>query len=227
MLPRAVDNRYAVIDIGSNTFHLLIVDIDANNSSYQQVFRERVFVYLYEDGRENLGNRKLELAIQTLDYFKNKCNQYGATNTKAVATAAFRNFKNKDEVLKKISAECRLPIEIISGLREAELICKGNQWCLSIPDKTLILDIGGGSIELIPILDGAIHNSFSFQCGISLLRSLFPVDAFRQKERVALMTSYIQETVLTKMNITKSFGISHLLGASGPFEILEQLEDLQ
>ena len=165
-----VHNRVAVIDLGSNTFHLLIVDLDSKRLKF--VYRERSFVYLAQGGKEHINDDRFELGIRVIHDFVNKARNLGVQSIKGVGTSALRSADNAQLFIDRALQECDLEIEVVSGREEAALIYEGVSFELQTKIPMLIMDIGGGSLELIASENNQLSGLDSLPLGISHLRSL-------------------------------------------------------
>lgn len=222
-----MDNkRIAVIDLGSNTFHLLIVETKSGKIDFKEVFREREFIYLAAGGMDTLSDDKIRRALACLSKFKKHCNDHNVDKVVLVGTSALRNASNSLVFLDAVKQALNWEIQIISGDREAELIFLGNQKYLSLPANAVILDIGGGSTETIIIKDGKLHGMASRKLGVSYLRSIFPVDQYNQATRLKMLNDHLDKEWQILRRSETNTTAEALIGASGPFEILEGLEGL-
>ena len=114
--------KIAVVDLGTNTFHLLISDKD-----FQTFHKDKVAVMIGKDGISNgfITIEAQQRALSTLEGFKKVIDQYGASSIYATATSAIRNASNGIELLAKIKDATGIEIRIISGAEEAEYIYHG------------------------------------------------------------------------------------------------------
>jgi len=119
------DNRLAVIDLGSNTFHLLIVDLDVNNQVFSEVLRLREYVYLAQSGIEELSSQAVLRGLKGLALFLEKAKEYSVTKFKIIGTSAIRSASNGGAFVDQVYADFGLKIEVVDGQREAQLIYKG------------------------------------------------------------------------------------------------------
>jgi len=143
--------RYAVIDMGTNTFHLLIVE-QVEHGDWKQVVRHRIFVRLGEDGLRQIGKKAYKRGLDALKVFKTQILATGVKphNIVANGTAALRSAVNAAAFLKDAESITGLKLHVISGEREANLIYKGVRRAVPFPENNvLIMDIGGGSVEFI------------------------------------------------------------------------------
>ena len=227
MLQKQQGTRKAVIDIGSNTFHLLIVDINTDQNLFSEVYRQREFIYLAQHGMALLSDSLIDKALLCLKSFKDTCDSMGVSEITAVGTATIRNISNSHILLEKIKDKTGIDVEVIEGTREAELIYLGNRFGLGDLGGSVIQDIGGGSVELIFVEREGNSAFYSFKIGISQLRHLFPVTDFEQPERVMAIETYLLEQLAVIDRLKAEGNFTRLIGASGPFEILENLEKMK
>jgi exopolyphosphatase/guanosine-5'-triphosphate,3'-diphosphate pyrophosphatase len=142
----------AAIDIGTNSLHMVVVKIDATLPSFTIIAREKETVRL---GDRNLitGDLKPEVmskAIACLGRFKTLAESLGTNSIVAVATSAVRESPNGKEFLHQIEIEVGLIVDLISGPEEARRIYLGVLSGMEFNNKPhIIIDIGGGSTELI------------------------------------------------------------------------------
>ena len=142
----------AAIDIGTNSLHMVVVEIDATLPSFTIIAREKETVRL---GDRNLitGELKPEVmskAIACLGRFKTLANSLGASSIVAVATSAVRESPNGNDFLHQVETEVGLTVDLISGSEEARRIYLGVLSGMEFNNKShIIIDIGGGSTELI------------------------------------------------------------------------------
>lgn len=146
----------AAIDIGTNTFRLLIAEVlrDAhkkNNYNINEICSERIITRLGEGIHESglIKKEAITKGITALKKFSDTISRHNVYKTSVIATSALREAKNRDEFLKKAKEATGLDIEIISGEEEARKTSLGMLLGITIPKTALMADIGGGSTELI------------------------------------------------------------------------------
>jgi exopolyphosphatase/guanosine-5'-triphosphate,3'-diphosphate pyrophosphatase len=158
----------AAVDIGTNTFRLLIAmvrfDRRKNNYAINEMYSERIITRLGEGvcNRGRIKEAAIMKSISTLKKFSEIIDHYGTHKTAALATSALRDALNSDTFLKKAREATGLDIQIIPGEEEAKKTASGMLIGLKVPKTALMADIGGGSTELI----------FSRQREPELVRSL-------------------------------------------------------
>ena len=146
---------YAVIDIGTNTFRLLIADVSPGQGkdtiSFREIHSERIITRLGEGLSEDglLQEEALKRGIDTLRQFSKLIDEHNCEKVLAIATSALRNARNSAEFIANAKESAGIEIEIITGEEEAELTAAGMLIDIDGPGSCLMVDIGGGSTELI------------------------------------------------------------------------------
>lgn len=212
--------RVAVIDLGTNTFHLLIAKIEADGS-FSTVKRIRKYVYIGEDGVDTLGEKPLKRAYETLAEYKIAINEYKAEKVVAFGTAALRTASNGQAFINKVKTEIGIDIQLISGDKEADLIYLGTKQAVPITDENiLIMDIGGGSVEFI------IANQYqkiwakSFPVGVSVLFNRFHKSEPIAKNEIADLTNFLNQHFEPLYAALAENPATILVGASGTFDVI-------
>jgi len=215
-------DRIGIIDLGSNTFHLLIVDTNGNNA-FQNVYKERCFVGLAEEGIENISARAMEKGLNTLANFKSLLQDHKVELYKVTGTAALRSAKNRDIFIDKARDQLGLEIEVIDGEREAELIFKGISLIYPMHGNHLIMDVGGGSVEFILVQDGQNVWSKSSNIGVGVLYNRFHKSDPISTEEISELKSFLEYELADLKTIISNNKIETLVGASGSFEVVESM----
>ncbi|MDQ3897563.1 MAG: Ppx/GppA family phosphatase, partial [Actinomycetota bacterium] len=142
--------RIAAFDLGSNSFHLLVVDAHADGT-FVPLIREKEMLRLGDAvGREGrIPDALADRAVATVDRFRKLALGAGTDEIHARATAALREAENGGEVVDRMAAEAGVKVRVISGLEEARLIFDAVRASVVIdPPPALCLDLGGGSLEV-------------------------------------------------------------------------------
>lgn len=164
--------KLGVIDIGSNSMRLVIVEI--NNQAFKVVDEFKEIVRLGKDmGTDgNLNSKRMKKAVDALTFFKKLCDGLNVDEIIAIATEAVRRASNREEFIRKVYEETKISIEVIDGEMEAYYDFLGAINSLNIKD-CLMIDIGGASTELIEVRNRKIKNSISFPFGALNLAEKF------------------------------------------------------
>jgi len=170
--------KIAAIDIGSNAVRMLICYVISSGDEY--VFQKnsylRLPIRLGEDSFKNgvISNEKIILLTNAILSFKYIMKVHGVKDYKIYATSALRESRNSKEVISIVKKNTDLNIELITGLKEAKIISKGNSLEKIEFNKTfLYVDVGGGSTEFSILRKGKEKMSKSFKIGtVRLLNNL-------------------------------------------------------
>ena len=215
--------NYGVIDLGTNTFHLLIASWKKGEGFREQV-RERRFVKLGEEGLERLGPQAYQRGLQTMREFKQILDSHQVDQLRAIGTAALRTADNGLAFIQEVNEQTGIRVQLIDGDEEARLIHLGVIQAIPFDETPcLIMDIGGGSVELIVADQQEVHWAQSFPVGVAVLQRKFHhSDPIRQRE-VNALRRFLQQELKQLFPILESYPIHELVGASGTFEVLEEL----
>lgn len=212
--------RKAVIDLGTNTFNLLIADI--NNGGFNVVHSEKDGVALGMGGINDgyLSEDAFQRGLNTLKQFKEKCDKLGVVETHAIGTSALRSAFNADDFISAVKTETGFDVEIVSGLREAELIYQGVRWSYDFCDPGCIMDIGGGSTEFIFADKTGVHDLISLNIGVSRIFQQFQCQDPLTDADIWNIEEWLEERTEGFFEGKKS---NLLIGASGSFETFYEL----
>jgi exopolyphosphatase/guanosine-5'-triphosphate,3'-diphosphate pyrophosphatase len=214
--------RRAVIDLGTNTFHLLIADV-ATNGQLTEVYRERIFVKLAEDGIATIGTNPFNRGIAALKHYRKQLDKYGAKDLSAIGTAALRTASNGPEFVTTALQAANINIQLISGDEEADLITSGVLRAIPAPeDRILIMDIGGGSTEYIIADNKGVYWRQSFPIGVSVLFNNFHHSDPITTEEILLLENHLAEVLTPMAEALKQHPTHHLVGAAGTFDVLAE-----
>jgi len=210
----------AVIDLGTNTFHLLIARIQGDQ--IQELYRERRFIKLAAEGIEWIGKEPFQRGIHCLQDYRQIIDTWQVTEIQAIGTAALRTAANGMQFIQAAQQEADIQIRLIDGEEEARLIFRGAN--KAIPDsvqKQVVMDIGGGSVEFI-LSDGkAVRWQKSFPIGVAVLYQQFHENEPITDDEIAALRQYLSTTLQELISLLTQMDIRTLVGASGTFDVLE------
>lgn len=220
-------NRLAVIDLGTNTFHLLIVE--AEGQKFKVLYRERRFIKLAEEGIEKIGTAPFQLAISTMEHYHAVLKQFQVEQIKAFGTAALRTASNGKMLMELIEVKTGIKVQLISGAREAALIHKGVAQAFAIGEENvLIMDIGGGSVEFIIANQQEVIWAKSFPIGVAVLFHQFHKSDPISADEIDALKTYLKQMLMPlDTALATNEAIQYLIGASGTFDVLENNLPLQ
>lgn len=216
--------KCAIIDIGSNTIRMNIYEVDdgAINKLLSKKKMLGMSNYVEDDKLTDKGIKK---CIKVLADYKDALEKMHIEEIYPFGTAGIRNIKNSDEVIQRIADSTSIKIDLISGESEADCVYRGVS---SIYDATNcgIVDIGGGSTEIIIVEDGNVKNEISMPIGsLNLHHSYINTTIFPQKDEVKEIKRHIR-SVMNDYKIfklpkgMKFYGVGGSIRAAG--EIAEE-----
>ncbi len=215
----------AVIDLGTNTFHLLIAKRGASGE-WVPLVRERIFVKLAEEGIGWIGAAAFARGLAAVEVFRRHLEAAGvpAGSVRAYGTAALRTAGNAPDFLRAVFARTGIRAEAIDGLHEAMLIYQGVRQAVPFPDnRVLIMDIGGGSVEMILADREQVFWHHSFPVGVAVLyRQFHKTDPIAPDEIEAVET-FLEHALAELWAILKRYPAPTLVGAAGAFDIIDNL----
>jgi exopolyphosphatase / guanosine-5'-triphosphate,3'-diphosphate pyrophosphatase len=217
--------KVAIIDLGSNTFHLLIVDKKANGS-FEEVFRQRIFVSLGEGGIDLLKPTAIQRGLDACTAFQKLMEQYLVERSVITGTAALRTASNRHVFMQQAEAIFGQSILIIDGKLEAQLIYAGVKLLSPMQERSLIVDIGGGSTEFIIVEDGALIWAESYKLGVNVLHNLFHHQEPISHESKVALKAHIRQVAAAFIDQVYLAPIHTFIGSSGSFEVFESMNGM-
>ncbi len=211
--------KVAVIDLGTNTFNLLIRDTETNAVLYNN----KIGVKLGDGGLDDdrIMPVAFERGINALKSHRETIKEYAVDKTYAFATAAIRSASNGKDFVTKAAEQTNINVNVIDGQKEAELIYLGVTQALDLgPGTSLIVDIGGGSTEFILANSQEVLWKNSYNIGSSrLLEKFKPKDPISKPE-IQLIEDFIAEVTEELVEAVKHHPTKTLIGSSGSFDTL-------
>ncbi|GAA4085150.1 exopolyphosphatase [Mucilaginibacter panaciglaebae] len=219
-----MSKRIAVMDLGTNTFHLLIAE--GNASDYKALVHEHDSVKLGEGGINKgiIQQASYERGIASMQKFGEDIRNYDVKNVRAIATSALRNASNGGQFINEVADKTGINIELINGEQEAEYIYKGVKLAGGITHQTtLIMDIGGGSVEFILGNENSILWKQSFEIGAARLMDKFHCTDPIPQDSICALNLYLEENLTSLISIASKYPVNVLIGSSGAFETFAEL----
>lgn len=210
--------KIAAVDLGTNTFHLIIAE--KNNDGLNIIYKTNKPVKLGEDitNSNRIIPAAFERGINCLKEFKATLDEYKITKVSAVATSGVRSANNGQEFIDTVKKETGITIDIIDGEQEANLIYEGVKLSGAIQNKSLIMDIGGGSTEFIFCDEKGFYWKKSFDIGAArLMQKFFKSDPINTAD-LTNINQHLRETLTELLDYGKNFGATTLIGSAGAFE---------
>jgi exopolyphosphatase / guanosine-5'-triphosphate,3'-diphosphate pyrophosphatase len=209
--------RVAAIDVGTNSIHMIVVEIRPD-LSFEVIDREKEMVRLGAGGLDGraLTVEAMHAALQVLSKFRRLAESHQVDQIIAVATSATREAENGGEFLRAITHQTGIRPRVISGTEEARLIHQAAVYGVSVPgDVAVVIDIGGGSVEVTRGAGSAVDIGRSFKLGVIRLSERFvktdPLD--RRDERK--LVRYVDAEIGRHLDQIARAGFDRVIGTSG------------
>lgn len=223
MSKKSSSNLYAVIDLGSNSFHMLVVREVNNSLQTVAKVKRKVRLAAGLDAESNLNQAALLRGWDCLSLFAEQLQDIPAENIRIVGTATLRLAKNVAVFLATAEKILAHPVNIISGEQEAALIYKGVAYTSSGQGNRLVVDIGGASTELIIGEQAQAKLLYSFKMGcVTWLNNYFADGKLNQHNFTQAIDA--AKAVLTpQLEKYLTIGWNTCIGASGTIQALQEI----
>ena len=214
--------RLGAIDVGSNSVHMIVADV-SRDGHLEVVDRVKEMVRL---GRLSfttgcLTEESMDLAVRALLNFKRLLQLRKVDRLRAVATSAVREARNRAEFIRRIKREAGLTVEVISGLSEARLIFQAARHALGLDGGPhLLIDVGGGSVELVLVLDRRPLWMRSVKLGAARLTERFLIGDPPSPADLSRLEAHLERAIGPLMRMARSAGVVRAIGTSGTINTL-------
>ena len=214
--------RLAAIDVGSNSVHMVVADVDPDGR-IEVVDRVKEMVRLgrhtFTTGR--LSEHAMELGLEAVKTFARLARARRVDRIRAVATSAVREAENGAAFVRRLRRATALPVRVISGADEARLIFRAARHALGLAGGPhLLVDVGGGSVELVLVRDGHPVWMQSFPLGASRLGERFFASDPPGRREVARLERHLERELGDLLTATRHGGVVRAVGTSGTVNAL-------
>jgi exopolyphosphatase/guanosine-5'-triphosphate,3'-diphosphate pyrophosphatase len=217
--------RIAIIDMGTNTFHLLLAE--GNQNGYHITYRDRLAVKIGAGGinQGTITEAGMKRALLAMQSFRNSIDEHGgAERIYAFGTSALRNASNKNEVRSRVKELTGIDIKVISGDEEATYIYHGVKAALGLGDEnSMIMDIGGGSVEFIIGNHNQILWKQSLEIGAQRLLEQFQSNDPITPSEIAALDEHFDRVLEPVFQALTDYPSKILVGSSGSFDTLSDI----
>ncbi|WP_304064995.1 exopolyphosphatase [Pedobacter glucosidilyticus] len=214
----------AAIDIGTNTFHLLIGEIEAGK--IKVIYTKTIAVKLGEGGinKREIMPAAYQRGLKALAYFAEVLKKYNVTAIKATATAAVRDASNGLRFIQDVYEQSKIHIEIINGHEEALLIYGGTKAAGALANENcLVMDIGGGSVEFILCNEEQVFWKNSYRIGAArLLADFYHHDPLREQDIHNIHHLFLN-TLKDLKQACQAYQPTKLIGTAGAFDSYREI----
>jgi len=219
--------HYTIIDLGSNSFHMLTVAKQDNGFNVVSKHKQKVRLAAGLNEQNQLDLETMEKGWSCLRHFKKLLEQIQPINILITATAAMRLAENRDQFLTTAEKILEQPINLISGIQEAKTIFKGVSFTEETKEKLLVIDIGGASTELIlgEASDVYVANSLDIGC-VTWLSHYF-ADGLLNEHNFDNAINAAKEVISTVKIQYSHYQWKLTLGASGTIQAVNEVNQTQ
>jgi exopolyphosphatase / guanosine-5'-triphosphate,3'-diphosphate pyrophosphatase len=193
-MPSARSERVAVIDLGSNSFRMVVFEADGGTWRRTDELSEAVRIGEGVADSGVLEETRMERAVRALETFAGVCEAYGLRDDEidAVATSAIRDAKNGPELLERLRVRTGIAARVLSSEQEAHYGYLAAIDSTSLTDGC-VLDLGGGSLQLVRVEDRAECESGSWRLGaVSMTERFLSEDAPADRKRLAQLGAHVE-----------------------------------
>ena len=219
--------RLGVLDVGSNTIHLQIMDAHHGSAPVAfQSFKEEVRLAEYLDDKGDISLDGLNILIKTLQQLKSDARGIKLDETLAFATSAIREAGNSDHVLQLVGEKTGIDLQVLSGADEAKFTFLAvRRWVGWSAGDVVLLDIGGGSLEIAQG-EGEIPDfAHSVPLGANrTTRKFLSGDPFTEKS-IAKLEEHIYETLEPLREKLGDNSKRTAIGTSKTFRTLRRIQE--
>ncbi|KFK93675.1 MULTISPECIES: guanosine-5'-triphosphate,3'-diphosphate diphosphatase [unclassified Serratia (in: enterobacteria)] len=214
---------YAAIDLGSNSFHMLVVREVAGSVQTLARIKRKVRLAAGLDPHNHLSHEAMQRGWQCLKLFSERLQDIPREQIRVVATATLRMASNAAEFLHTAEAILGCPIQVISGQEEARLIYHGVAHTTGGPAQRLVVDIGGGSTELVTGSGAQATQLYSLSMGCVTWLERFFSDRNLGQENFDAAEQAAREMVRPLAPQLCQQGWQICVGASGTVQALQEI----
>ena len=220
--------RLGAIDVGTNSIHLIVVDLDPHFGTSRTLLKEREMVRLGAAdalSKGHLGRKAVQRGVSAISRFVENARRAGADEIRVVATSAVREARNRDEFVAAVAASTGVRVEVLSDLEEARLIHLGVSRGYALNERiACIIDIGGGSTEFIVADARRPLYLHSERLGSLRLYDAFLRDSTNPKRDLAALDRHVAESLAKLGREIVDYPFDVMLGTSGTIMGLAALD---
>jgi len=209
--------RIAAIDIGTNSIHMIVVQIRPD-LSFEVIDREKEMVRLGAGGLDGraLTPEAMHAALQVLAKFRRLAESHRVEDIVAVATSATREAENGGDFLRTVTDQTGIRPQVISGTEEARLIHTAAVYGVGNPrDVAVVVDIGGGSVEVTRGDSASVELGRSFKLGVIRLTERFVKSDPLEPRDERKLVRFIDDQIGKYLGQIARNGFARVIGTSG------------
>lgn len=215
-MPEVRTDRLAAVDVGTNSFHLVVVKL-LPDSTFVVLNKEKIVVRLGQSPKQikSLSDEAMDRGVEAMKLFALVAKRMQAP-LRAVATSAVREAHNGDEFIRRVKKSAGVEIEVVSGFEEARLIYLGVMQALPVYEaRVAMFDIGGGSTEILVGEKGISLYANSFKIGAIRMTQRFFPDEEISKKQVERLRLFLRGELYFAAREVRSHAPTAMIASSG------------
>ncbi|MFT4033862.1 MAG: phosphatase [Siphonobacter sp.] len=215
--------RIAIVDLGTNTFQLLIAELEGSSMKIIHDSSQPAKIGQGGISEGRISEEGMQRAVTVLRQFRKITDEYkiNPEEVRALGTSAIRNARNQHEFCDQILKATQFKITVIPGEEEASLIYDGVKTAVSLKKSTsLIVDIGGGSVEFILCNQEKVFWKQSFEIGGQRLMDRFQQTDPILPDAIGKLNEYLEQQLVPLTNAVHQYEPLELIGSAGSFETM-------
>jgi exopolyphosphatase/guanosine-5'-triphosphate,3'-diphosphate pyrophosphatase len=220
-------NHYTIIDLGSNSFHMLTVTKTGNSFSVFSKSKQKVRLASGLDAQHNLNQETMERGWACLQQFRDELAELQPCKMLVTATAALRLANNKQHFIDRAEEILGHPIKLISGIEEAKTIYRGLAFTEQISEQLLVIDIGGASTELLIGKDKKTLLAESLHMGCVTWLNRYFADQKLNNSNFNAAINAAKEVIKPHIQDYIQLGWALTMGASGTIQATREINEKQ
>jgi exopolyphosphatase / guanosine-5'-triphosphate,3'-diphosphate pyrophosphatase len=211
--------RVAIVDLGTNTFNLLVADTGGDKIVVVYTGREVVKLGEKSINENRIADAAFARGIKAFTNIADHIKKHKPDVIKVLATSAIREAENGLDFVAEVKKLTGIETTVISGDKEAELIYFGNRLAVELNEEPhLIMDIGGGSTEFIIADNKTVFFKQSYKLGVARLLEKFHPENPIRKDTVKKINDYLNQSLQSLITEIKKHKINSFVGSAGAFE---------
>jgi len=221
--------KLGILDIGTNSIHMILVNIK-QDLNIEVLDRAKEFVRLGEQTflEGKLSDSAMERGVAALNRFKKLAELRGIQKIKAVATSAVREAVNGGDFVDLIAQKTGIKVKVITGQEEARLIYLAVKNSIPLAETpSVIVDIGGGSVEIVVASAKGVHLAWSVKLGTLRLKGQFIRGDPPSKKELHRLQTHLENVLEPILEKIRSYSVKTLVGTSGTILNLGAMAYLQ
>ena len=222
--PQYDEHHYAVVDLGSNSFHLLITRLTGNHIETVNKVKRKVRLAAGLNNDNALSDEAINLGLDCLKLFATHLSSIPKKNIRIVATATLRIATNSDAFLQAANSILPLEINLLSGIKEANTIYSGVAHTChgTVTQKRLVIDIGGASTELIVGEKFTALHAISLNLGCVSFKARYFSDERLSTNNFNKAITAASKIITPVINQFTQHGWQTVVGSSGTMQALAE-----